>query len=386
VNLLHLSRWDERLAAHLDGIAVARDFGARLAGAALESPGVGEVFVATVGAIQTGNSAGLDKLFSLVEALPKAQKGLTSAFGWVSAETLKGTVRGLLSGAAPFRRRVGITACAMHGADPGAVLNAAISSQDAPLRARALRCASEVGRRDLLATCAEHLKDEDPECVFWAASSATLLSNRGAAVDSLRSLCLLPGSRRERALQLLLKILNNQDAHTMLKALAPNPANQRTLIQGTGIAGDPFYVPWLIKQMADDKTTRLAGESFSFITGLDLAYLDLDRKPPEGVELGPTDNPEDEDVEMDPDDSLPWPDPAKIQKWWDANQQRFQPGLRYFMGELPSWEHCLHVLKNGYQRQRIAAAQYLCLLRPGTPLFNTAAPAWRQKRWLAKMN
>jgi hypothetical protein len=88
---------------------------------------------------------------------------------------------------------------------------------------------------------------------------------------------------------------------------------------------------------------------------------------------------------MDPDDSLPWPDSEKIQKWWGANQAGFQPGARYFMGKLPSWEHCLDVLKTGYQRQRIAAAQYLCLLRPGTPLFNTAAPAWRQKRWLAKM-
>lgn len=183
----------------------------------------------------------------------------------------------------------------------------------------------------------------------------------------------------------MLKVLNNQDARAVLKALAPDRMNQRTLIQGVGIAGDPAYVPWLIKQMADVKTTRLAGESFSFITGLDLAYLDLERKPPEGAEFGPTDNPEDEDVSMDPDDGLPWPDSEKIQKWWEANQDRFQVGVRYFMGAPPSWEHCLDVLKNGYQRQRIAAAQYLCLLRPGTPLFNTAAPAWRQKRWLAKM-
>jgi uncharacterized protein (TIGR02270 family) len=103
------------------------------------------------------------------------------------------------------------------------------------------------------------------------------------------------------------------------------------------------------------------------------------------VELGPTDNPEDEEVGMDPDDSLPWPDPEKIQKWWDKHHNDFQPGVRYFMGKPPTWEHCLDVLKNGYQRQRIAAAEYLCLLRPGTPLFNTSAPAWRQKRWLDKM-
>ena len=57
-----------------------------------------------------------------------------------------------------------------------------------------------------------------------------------------------------------------------------------------------------------------------------------------------------------------------------------------FRSAAPSWEHCLQVLKDGYQRQRVAAAHYLCLLRPGTPLFNCAAPAWRQKRLLERMS
>ena len=68
-----------------------------------------------------------------------------------------------------------------------------------------------------------------------------------------------------------------------------------------------------------------------------------------------------------------------------ANSHRFQSGVCYFMGEPVSRAHCIKVLKEGYQRQRIAAAEYLCLLNPGTPLFNTSAPAWRQKRLLEKM-
>ncbi len=43
------------------------------------------------------------------------------------------------------------------------------------------------------------------------------------------------------------------------------------------------------------------------------------------------------------------------------------------------------VLREGCQRQRIAAALYLSLLQPGAPLFPTSAPAWRHKRWLAKV-
>jgi uncharacterized protein (TIGR02270 family) len=88
---------------------------------------------------------------------------------------------------------------------------------------------------------------------------------------------------------------------------------------------------------------------------------------------------------MNPDDGLPWPDPERIGCWWDANQARFQPGRRYFMGVPVTREHCIDVLRNGYQRQRILAAHYLCLLNPGTPLFNTSAPAWRQLRLLAEL-
>jgi hypothetical protein len=88
---------------------------------------------------------------------------------------------------------------------------------------------------------------------------------------------------------------------------------------------------------------------------------------------------------MDEDDSLPWPDPLKIAGWWRANGTRFTSGTRYFMGDVPSPSSCLEVLKTGFQRQRLAAAEYLSLFAPGTPLFNTSAPAWRQQRLLANM-
>jgi len=171
----------------------------------------------------------------------------------------------------------------------------------------------------------------------------------------------------------------------MLAMLAQDPLRARALIQGIAIAGDPHYVPWLIEQMQDLKFTRLAGEAFAFITGLDLAYLDLDRKPPDGVEIGPNGNPEDGNVAMDEDESLPWPDHEKIAAWWRAHGRNFAPGTRYFMGAVPTPATCLEVLKTGFQRQRIAAAEYLTLLAPGTPLFNAAAPAWRQQRLLQAM-
>lgn len=385
VKLHHLRRLDDRLAAHLDGLAVAGEYGSNVCEAALESPGAGEVFAATVRAIEEKDERRLDKLFALVVAVPAAQPGLISAFGWVSSQHLQGTGARLLASPEPFKRGVGIAACVMHRVDAGVALNVAITDPDVSLRARALRAAGELGRHDLLAACMDALLDEDAGCRFWATHSAVLLGNRTAAVESLTTIALQEGLHRVAALRLLLKIISLPQANELLKMLARNPVNQRLLIQGAGIAGDPYYVPWLVKQMEDLKLARLAGESFSFITGLDLAYLDLELKPPEGVEFGPNDNPEDDNVAMDEDDSLPWPDPAKIQGWWEANKSSFADGRRYFMGAPVSREHCIHVLKEGYQRQRIAAALYLCLLEPRTKLFPTSAPAWRQQRWLAKM-
>jgi uncharacterized protein (TIGR02270 family) len=385
VKLHHLRRLDDRLAAHLDGLAVAGEYGSSVCEAALANPGVGEVFAATVRAIEEKDERRLDKLFALVGAVPQAQPGLISAFGWISANHLQGTGAKLLASKESLQRLAGIAACVMHGVDPGAALTQSVTDPDPQLRARALRAAGELGQRDLLAACANAFQDKDAACRFWAAWSAVLLGDRDKAARALESFALVPNAFRQRALRLLLKVLDLPITQQLLKTIAQGPASKRLLIQGAGIAGDAQYLPWLIGQMTDDKFARLAGESFSMITGLDLAYLDLERKPPENVEAGPTENPEDESVEMDPDDSLPWPDGAKIQAWWQANQAHYQQGVRYFMGEPPGVPQCEKVLREGYQRQRMAAAGYLCLLNPGTPLFNTRAPAWRQQRWLGRM-
>lgn len=385
VKLHHLRRLDNRLIAHLDGIAVAGEYGAHLGEAALASPGAGEVFVSAVGAIESNHISHLHKLFSLAEAIPEAQPGLLSAFGWVSAQHLQGITKELLASANPLRRMVGIAACAMHRLDPGRALDAALSDPDPALRARALRAAGQLGRRDLLAASVNLLSDEDARCRFRAAWSAVLLGERASAVEALVASIHAPGPFRDRALQLTLKLLDGAAAHALLKQLARDQKEIRALIRGSGISGNPAFVPWLIKQMGDDKLARIAGESFSLITGTDLAWLDLERKPPENFESGPNDDPNDDDVGMDEDDGLPWPDSARVQAWWDGNSHLFDSKVRYFMGAAVTMEHCITVLEEGYQRQRIAAAEYLCLLHPGTILFNTAAPAWRQQRWLAKM-
>jgi uncharacterized protein (TIGR02270 family) len=384
-SLLNLLRIDERLAAHLDGLNIARDQGWRLCEAALEVPSRGALFAATVCAIGDKRRDRLERLFSLAQSDRDACSGLSAAFGWVDPAELRGLVVELLASEQSFRKSISVVASAMHRVDPGLDAMRLLEHADPLVRARAFRTAGELGKRELVSALTRSITDDDPHCQFWAAWSAVLLGDRSAALEFLKAIapnCAIS----PRAWQLVLQTLPVSEAHEVLKPIAQSAEHIRAVIKGRGLCGDPTCVPWLIAYMADDKLARLAGEAFSMITGLDLALVDLERKPPEGLEDGPNDDPEDPNVEMDEDEGLPWPDQARIQALWKASSARFAGGVRHFMGAPPSRAHCIDVLKNGYQRQRIAAAYHICLLNPGTPLFEWRAPAWRQQRELAQMS
>jgi uncharacterized protein (TIGR02270 family) len=385
VRLRQIRRFDDRLSAHLDGLRVAGKHAWPLCDAELETPTPSNVFTVAVSAIESRAVRRLDQLFALVETVPDAQRGLKSAFGWVERDHLRDIVAGMLASANAFLRLVGIAACAMHRVDPGKARDAALESPDSALCARALRASGELGRRDLLPMCLSMLKADDPESRFWAAWSAVLLGNRSAGLDALKTFGEVSGPFRARAFRLSLLAMDQEEGQGWLRQFAQIPDNLRWLVQGSGIAGDPTYVAWLIQHMADQKIARLAGEAFSLITGLDLAYSHLECKPPEGGGAGPNDDPNDPNVQMDQDDGLPWPDPERIARWWEANGSRFTPGSRYFLGAPVTRENALRALKEGFQRQRILAAHYLCLLEPGTVLFEWRAPAARQQRLLAAM-
>ena len=387
--MLQLGRLDERISAHLDGIAVAADQGSALCRQALDPPGIGTTFAATVRSIELRDADWLGKLLDIAHAMPQVRPGVISAFGWVTAAGLSGIASPLLASPDVWRRRVGISAYGMHSVDPGAttLLDALDAQSEPDLRACALRMAGILGRVELRDTCAAIARSGAADATPLEASrAALLLGDRDSSVATLRRLVSAPNERRDEGLGLLLKVSAPDESLALLRELRGDPGAIRTLVRAVGIAGTPHFMPWLIGLMDDVKLSRIAGESFSLITGLDLAYLDLDRKPPEDVEFGPNDDPADIDVAIDEDDGLPWPDPERIAAWWKTNGPRFAPGIRYFMGERPTTAHCRSVLQAGFQRQRHHAAEYLCLLKPGTPLFNVAAPAWRQRRLLAQLS
>jgi uncharacterized protein (TIGR02270 family) len=387
LSLRQLRYHDQRIAAHVDALRLAKDAGEAAGTMQLAADDSGAIFVAATLAIEGGALEGLERVLALCEAVPGAQSGLFAALGWSDSRDLRGVVAGMLGSSDPFRRLAGLVACCMHRVDPGVTSGRRIEDPDCRARARALRMTGELGLREHVSRLLNWMEDENPACQFWAAWSAVLLGDRNKAHERLLSVGLSDVSEGPRAFRLALVSMNIPAAHGVLQRFPrEDVVALGRLIRGSGLVGDPRYVGWLINHMKDDKLARRAGEAFSLITGADLVALNLRRVRSEDLETGPNDDPNDPNVEMDEDDGLPWPDQAKIQAWWNANSQRFQPGVRYFMGQPLNPENCLRVLKEGFQRQRILAAHHLCLLKPGTVLFNTSAPAWRQQRLLAEMS
>jgi uncharacterized protein (TIGR02270 family) len=385
IKLHHLRRFDDRITAHLDGLAIAGDQARPLCRAALEQPAPGAVFVAAVSAVTSRDGTWLKQLCSLADAVPECRPGLFSAFGWSEQAQLHGLVAELLKSSSATERAAGIAACSMHRVDPALGPARRLEDSDALPRARAYRTCGEIGKREFLSRLAAAASDEDESCRFWAAWSAVLLGDRQRGLDHLEGVAMQDGAFRLKAYLLGLIAMSPARAHERVRELAQQPEQIRWVIRGAGMIGDPAYIPWLIEQMANNSLARLGGDSFSLITGADLAALDLERKPPENFESGPNDDPNDFNVAMDEDDGLPWPDVERIARWWAQNSSRFVPGQRYFVGAPVTREHCIEVLKTGYQSQRILAAHHLCLLEPGSVLFEWRAPAWRQAQALAAL-
>jgi uncharacterized protein (TIGR02270 family) len=382
-SLADLAKLDNRVEAHLDGLRIAGDPGWEICAKALEKGEAGEVFAAAVLAFESAQPARIQKVVKVGTASPEPLRGLVSALGWLTYPQVEKPINKFLADESPVLRRVGLAATALHRFHPHLPLLAALADSDPLLKARALRAVGELGLVDFLPTLRQSFGAADEGCRFWAAWSATLVAGDRGALAVLLALVQSRSPWRERALQLAFRRLEPSAAKAWQRQLSHDPNHLRLAVIGAGATGDPEWVPWLIEHMKDPPLARVAGEAFTMITGADLAYEDLERGKPEGFEAGPTENPEDEDVAMDPDDNLPWPNPEAVARWWMRRQGNFHNGTRYLLGQPINVNFARDVLRKGRQRQRAAAALELAIRQPGQGLFEVRAPGFRQQQLLA---
>jgi len=380
-DLAHLGDLDERIEAHLDGLQVAGLKGLHLLLEQLTPHAQGEVFATVALALRLSNESALETLYQHLHANPEGEAFLVAALGWLEWHEVCALIERDLSSTDAQRRRVALAAHALHGKDPGPALLSALGHSDASVLAAAARLAGTLRRRDLLQPLRQHRLHGDDEVRFWSNWASAQMGDQ-EALGNLRLFAEQPGERRRPALEVLLAWQPREASVAWLRGLMQSAAHRHMAIQAIGLFGDPQTIPWLIRQMHELPTARAAGEAFSLITGADLAELDLELDVYPDYDEGPTDDPSDANVAMDPDIDLSWPDPQRVEQWWQSQQQGLQPGTGYLLGQPFSEQRCMAVLRSGTQRQRRAAASLLARYQPTCVLFATDAPARRQKRLL----
>ena len=376
-NLVQLSRIDERVSAHLDGLQIAGEAGweACEEGLAWEEPG--EVFAAAYLALSAASRARIDRVFELACTRGDLSRAFISALEWMEWNHIAGRVHDFLESPDPQLRRIGLAAAALHRRLTRAELGRVLEDDHEMVRQRAMKAVGEMGESTFLPQLRHALLSKDETERFRAAWSGCLLGDPSFTGELCRH-ALVRGPHAEQACLMAMRSMTCEDSFRWLAAFAKDGGDPRILVKAMGASGDPSHVAGLLEWMSDPAAARLAGESFTFITGLDLTDAGLEGTAPDGFEAGPTDNPEDENVARDPDEGLPWPEPGGIAQWWNEHCIAFTPGSRYFLGRPPSGDSLRSILHAGIQRQRSAAALELALREPGKVLVNVVAPAFRQ--------
>lgn len=383
VRLKDLASLDQRVEAHIDGLRVAGEEGWDIWHNTLAYDEPGEVFALAVLAFESRQPDQIEGALAILDRKPELSRSIVSALGWLALAEARPFIQQFTASESPLLRRIGVAAAAVHRIDPGAVLETSLRHVDhVPLTSRALRAAGELGLRRLVPAITPFFDSPEDDVRFAAAWSAALLGD-ASAIRVLGAFAADLGPHAERACMLGLRCLSAAAGCRAHRELADRPELARLAVAAAGIVGDPALVDWLLRQMETPALARLAGEAFVLITGAGIEHPDLAGQPPEGFQSGPTDDPNDQDVAMDPDEHLAWPDPDKLKNWWVHYRSEFRTGTRYLLGNPiePAWLH--DVLRGGRQRQRAAAALELALETRG-PLFEVRAPGFRQQASLQR--
>lgn len=371
-----MAHLEQRIEDQLDGLMASIDPGWAACDAALALQEPGEVFAATVIALRSHEILKIQRAVQVGLTSQRTFSALVSALGWLPAEIAQPWIERLLHGKDMQHKYLGLAACSVRRVDPGALLNDILKREDCSahtaLTARALRLAGELRRQDLMPTLLAAQSSDNETIRFWALWSSILLG-RGAAAQALRPTVFTPGPHQSKAIQLVFRVLPIEQAREWVSVLSQDKEASRTVIEATGVLGDPHAVNWLITKMTDPAWARPAGEAFTNITGIDLVQHQLQGAPPPAQPLIPGDDPNDADVSVDADKNLPWPDVEKVTALWRQHGQHFLVGQRYFLGKPISVELLKHKLTSAYQRQRHAAALELALIDPASRLHNTRA-------------
>lgn len=367
---------EQRIEAQIDGLMTSVDIGWEVCDEALELEEAGEVFTSMVVAMRSHEISKIQKAVEAGLKNDSAIPGLISAMGWLPDRIANPWTERFLKGKDMNHKYLGLAACSVRRQNPGEILSDILQRDDClqheKLYARALRLIGELRRQDCMPWINAALDDDNEIINFWANWSAALLGQR-SSVQNLKPLVFNDGPYQEQSIQLAFRVLPVEQAREWISELSKDDGQIRAVIKATGVLGDPHAINWLISKMQDPILAKLAGESFAYITGVDFEKHHLVVDEPDNYPIIPNDGDEDDNVGLDEDENLPYPDAEKVAAIWRNHGQNFVVGRRYFMGRPTTPEFLNEKLVYGAQRQRHAAALELALNENDAPLPNTRA-------------
>lgn len=363
-----------RIQAQLDGLMTHMDMAWPLCEKAIELNGPGEVFTATILAFRSADPIKIQKVVEAGLAAPECTKALVSAIAWLPPTDSQPWIQNALSCKDTRLNYIAICLYSIRRENPGDVLAKYLLRdafrQDEKLHARCLRLLGEIKRRDLRSTLSHAAESENESASFWANWSASLLGDK-KAVHQLEPHLFKTSVYQERAMQVVFRVVPVSQARQWIAQLATDPQHGRAAIKAAGIAGDPYAVDGLIEKMKDPRYARLAGETFTLITGIDLEQNRSNSGAPPDYLATPNDDAHDPMVAMDEDEYLAWPNAALVAARWQQIAGQRTKGQRYLLGKEINTRNLLEHLQTAFQRQRHAAAMELALLDTSHVLTNT---------------
>lgn len=356
-NQSDLDELSQKINAQLAGLEVYGEEAWVVCDDILDFEDSGEVFVAASVILgsrfdERDKSERMRKVVTAACAGDESFDGLVGAFKWRPFDESKSWIAKFLKSGNPVFSSLGVDICAAQDRDCGAMLTTLIEKKEVQENPdyfwRIVKAVGELRRKDLIESLLDFINAEDDRVRFWSAWSCVLLGDlRG--LESLKIFAKGDSFFSERALKLILRVMPAQDAKHFVKELAAGDSS-RAVILSAGILGEISAIPWLLQQMQEKITARLAGESFSLITGLEILNSEYETEAPADLPIL------EETSDMDSrDDDLPWPNANSIATWYQLNRLRFSADQRYLLGQIVSMASCEKIKQTGYQPQRKAA-------------------------------
>ncbi|NQY50168.1 MAG: TIGR02270 family protein [Colwellia sp.] len=376
-----LSALEKRIDANLDGLMCNFELAWDICLEELTYQQAGETFTAAIIAFRSRNVNKIKQVIDHAFSNDDTFKGLVSAMAWLPKNLINDWVERFLYSKDLNHKYLAIAFYGVKRKNPGNILQELFQREDClahhKLLVRLLRLVGELKLYTFANQVQSLASHESPEIAFWANWSLVMLG------EHKRVLTLLDFIKEESswqglAIQTVFKVLPIDMSRKWISEFAQKPEMIRTVIRATGVLGDPHAVPWLIDRMSHFDTAKIAGEAFSLITGIDLERYELTIEPPEDITVVPSDD-DNEDVSLDEDEHLPFPDVNKINHTWLRYRDRYKAGSRYILGievakNNPATIAKLNnTLKQIPQRQRASVALTLALLDPQSPYVNVKA-------------